>query len=185
MQLIDEKKLLLHICCGVCASRIIERLLLDYDVIGYFYNPNIEPEDEYQKRLKATEILFKHFGIKLITGIYENQQWHREIAGLEHLPEGGHRCWRCFRFRLQATAEQAVKGSIGLFATTLTASPYKNAKVINKFGHKIGLLNNINFVEINSEPTDKSHSSLAKKLGLYHQKYCGCNYSVTNDCLTS
>lgn len=172
-----KPKLLLHICCGPCAGKIIEHLQTDFDVIGYFYNSNIEPADEYLRRLEAAIKLVNHYSIKLIKGIYNNKIWHDKIAGLEFLPEGGRRCWRCFRTRLVETAKRAKKEGIGNFATTLTTSPYKNAKVINRLGNVIGIKYGINFIETSIKPEDRNKPSIARKLGLYHQKFCGCNYS--------
>jgi len=170
--------LLLHICCGVCASRTIEKLQPDYDITGFFYNPNIEPPDEYKKRLNAASTLAKHCGIKLIIGDYDNNSWHGAITGLEHLTEGGRRCWRCFRFRLQNTAILAKSKHIDYYTTTLTASPYKNTKVINTLGDKIGRIYGLKFVDVNFHSEDFYKPSLARKLKLYHQKYCGCDFSV-------
>lgn len=179
MSLEGEKRLLLHICCSVCASRIIERLEPGFTIIGFFYNPNIEPPQEYQQRLKSAVTLANHCSMKLINGIYDNKMWHESITGLEHWEEGGRRCWRCFRIRLEKTAEQAKNENINNFATTLSASPHKNIKVINNLGHKIGKVYGINFIEFNFRyDADKYRLSLAKKLGLYHQKYCGCIYSA-------
>ncbi|MCX7785096.1 MAG: epoxyqueuosine reductase QueH [candidate division WOR-3 bacterium] len=172
-----KDKLLLHICCGICASQIIKRLQENYEVIGYFYNPNIEPPIEYQQRLIATEKLLTHCKVKLIYGANDNLNWHSAILGLEHWQEGGPRCWRCFRIRLEATAEYAQKESIRYYATTLTASPYKNAAIINSLGKKIGKKYHITFIETNYQQEEKDFQ-LSKKLDLYRQKYCGCLYSA-------
>jgi epoxyqueuosine reductase len=172
-----KDKLLLHTCCGPCSGKIIEQLLLKFDVIGYFYNPNIEPTEEYLKRVDAAVMIYNNFGIRLIKGIYNNKTWHSAITGLEFLPEGDRRCWRCFRTRLVETAQRAKKEGIGNFATTLTTSPFKNEKVINKLGNVIGLKYGINFIETSVKLEDKNKPSLARKLGIYHQKFCGCNYS--------
>lgn len=172
-----KDKLLLHTCCGPCSGKIIEQILSKFDVIGYFYNPNIEPSEEYLKRADAAVMMYNRFGIRLIKGIYNNKTWHYAIMGLEFLPEGDRRCWRCFRTRLVETAERAKKEGIGNFATTLTASPFKNARIINKLGNAIELKYGINFIETSVKPEDKNKPSLARKLGVYHQKYCGCNYS--------
>ncbi len=172
-----KEKLLLHTCCGPCSGKIIEQLQSQYDISGYFYNPNIEPTEEYLKRLEAAVLLYNHYGIMLIKGIYNNKFWHDKIAGLEFLAEGDRRCWRCFRVRLTKTAERAKRDGINYFATTLTASPHKNAKVINKLGHKIANIYGINFIETSVRLEDRNKPSVARKLKLYHQKFCGCNYS--------
>ncbi|MCX8014775.1 MAG: epoxyqueuosine reductase QueH [candidate division WOR-3 bacterium] len=173
-----KRKILLHICCGVCASKTIERLQSEFDIIGYFYNPNIEPPLEYQKRLEATKVITNYFKIPLIIGLYNNELWHQAILGLEHWQEGGRRCWRCYQFRLENTAEQAQTQLINYFATTLTASPHKNAKDINGLGRKIASQFGLNFINSELRPSDRTKPSLARKLGIYHQNYCGCIYSV-------
>lgn len=172
-----KPKLLLHICCGVCASQILRRLQENYEVIGYFYNPNIEPPIEYRQRLNATEKLLSYCKVKLIYGENNNKDWHLAITGLEHWQEGGPRCWRCFQVRLEATADCAQKESIRYYATTLTASPYKNSAIINSLGRQIGKKYHIEFVETNYKPAEKDFQ-LSKKLDLYRQKYCGCIYSA-------
>lgn len=172
-----KPKLLLHICCAVCASQILRHLQENYEVIGYFYNPNIEPPDEYRHRLLATEKLLSHCNVPLIYGKYDSPQWHLAIKGFEHWAEGGPRCWRCFQIRLEASAEQAQNRSIQYYATTLTASSYKNARIINTLGQQIGQKYLINFVETNYKSEDKDFQ-LSKKLDLYRQKYCGCIYSA-------
>ncbi len=172
-----KPKILLHICCGPCAGKITELLQADFDITGYFYNPNIEPADEYLRRLQTAITLVNHYGIKLIKGIYNNKTWHSAIMGLEFLPEGDRRCWRCFRTRLVETAQRAKKEGISNFATTLTTSPYKNARVINKLGNVIATKYGINFIETSVKPENRNNPSIARQLKLYHQKFCGCNYS--------
>jgi predicted adenine nucleotide alpha hydrolase (AANH) superfamily ATPase len=157
---------------------MIERLEPEFDITGYFYNPNIEPPEEYQRRLEATQTIFNYLHMKLIISNNDNTLWHEAINGLEHWEEGGRRCWRCFEFRLEQTAEQAKKQSIQYFATTLTASPHKNDKDINGLGKKIGKQYGLNFIALKYRPEDRNKASLARKLELYHQKYCGCMYSA-------
>lgn len=173
-----KKKILLHICCGVCASRTIEKLQSEFDIIGYFYNPNIEPPAEYQQRLNATKIIASYFNLPLVIGPYDSQLWHQAILGLEHWAEGGRRCWRCFQMRLENTAEQAKNQAINYFATTLTASPHKNANDINGIGQKIAKQFGLNFIATEYRPEDRFKPSIARKLGIYHQNYCGCIYSA-------
>ena len=172
-----KDKLLLHTCCGPCSGKIIEQLQSEFDITGYFYNPNIEPTEEYLKRVEAAVIMYNHFGIRLIKGIYNNKSWHDAIMGLEFLPEGDRRCWRCFRTRLNETANRAKKESIEYFATTLTTSPYKNSKVINRLGKAIAIKYGVNFIETSVKPEDRNKPSIARQLKLYHQKFCGCNFS--------
>lgn len=173
-----KNKILLHTCCAICAAKAIEKLQSEFDITGFFYNPNIEPVDEYQKRLEATKILYAHLHLPLIIGNNDNALWHEAVLGMEHWEEGGRRCWRCFEFRLEQTAEQAKQQSIQYFATTLTASPHKNEKDVNGLGNKISKQFGLNFYALNYRAEDRNKLSLARKLNLYHQKYCGCIYSL-------
>jgi len=173
-----KRKILLHTCCAVCAGKTIYRLQEEFDIVGYFYNPNIEPAEEYRERLEATKILFNHLSLPLIIGINDNLSWHEAITGMEHWEEGGRRCWRCFELRLEQTAKQAKKESIQYIATTLTSSPHKNEKDINGLGNKISKQFGLNFIALKYRPEDRYKPSLANKLNLYHQKYCGCIYSA-------
>ncbi|MBS4015739.1 MAG: epoxyqueuosine reductase QueH [Candidatus Latescibacteria bacterium] len=173
-----KKNLLLHVCCGVCASRVIEKLLPSYNITGFFYNPNIEPPDEYQHRLQATEILFNHYHLDLIRGDYETKTWHDAVTGFEHWAEGGRRCWRCFKLRLEETAELSDEKTFPCFATTLTVNPHKDAQFINNWGLYYAKLYNKKYVPINLSADDRYNLTIAKKLDLYRQKYCGCVYSA-------
>ncbi|MBU2258314.1 MAG: epoxyqueuosine reductase QueH, partial [Candidatus Omnitrophica bacterium] len=133
------KNALLHICCAVCAAGSIQRLREDgYEVTGFFYNPNIHPEEEYKKRLEAAKGAAKSMGFELIEGHYDKDGWALSVKGLEKEPEGGRRCEVCFKIRLSAAAGLARDKGFGYFATTLSISPYKNTKVINEIGDSLG-----------------------------------------------
>lgn len=164
--------LLLHVCCGPCASYVIEFLKKKYDITLYFFNPNIEPKEEYLKRLDSAEKLADKFNLLLIEGNYNNDEWREFVKGFEKEPEGGKRCGLCFEFRLKRTAELADELGFDFFTTTLTISPYKDAKVINKIGKKYD-----KFLEFNFSEGYKKSISLSKECGLYRQNYCGCLFS--------
>lgn len=171
-------KVLLHICCAVCASSALQRLQEEgYEVQGYFYNPNIQPRQEYLQRLKETERLFRRIETPLIIGDYIVEHWFSQIKGWEDEPEGGRRCSICFRLRLQATAKIAQDAGFSAFTTTLTVSPHKNAQAINKIGQNI---DQRRFLVRDFKKRDgfKKAQELAQKYRLYHQDYCGCVYSV-------
>ncbi len=168
------RKLLLHVCCAPCAPYIIEELKKDYDITLYYYNPNIELEEEYNKRLESVRILADQHELKLIEEKYNNKEWKDYIKGLEEEPEGGKRCDSCIRFRLEKTAEYA-KDNFDMFATTLTISPYKKSRNINKIGTIIGLANNILFLAKDFSAGYKKSIELSKNF--YRQKYCGCLFS--------
>jgi hypothetical protein len=175
-----KEKLLLHTCCAICTSKLIEELQTNFEVIGHFYNPNIEPPGEYWKRVEAIKELSNHCQFQLILDNYDNSMWHEEVAGLEHWAEGGKRCWHCYELRLEATAYKAQTMDIPNFSTTLTVSRYKNANIINQQGNRIGEKFRVKFVELvkGEEDKKKYNYELAKKLNLYRQKYCGCVYAA-------
>lgn len=170
------KCLLLHVCCAPCSTSVIERLKQDYDVTLFFYNPNIEPIQEYEKRLNAAERYAKKVNLPIIVGDYDNTEWHNAVKGYESEPEGGKRCSICFRFNLQKTANLAKKKDFDFFTTTLTVSPYKNTEIINKIGKKI---DSERFLEKDfKKENGYTHSiKLSKEHNLYRQDYCGCLYS--------
>lgn len=171
-------KVLLHICCGVCASSCVETLRKSgHAVSGYFYNPNIYPRNEYVKRLQAAKEISHQQGFALLTGDYSPQIWHERIKGLENEPEGGKRCSQCFSLRLEQTKTKAQENNFGAFTTTLTVSPHKNSKRINDIGSGIG--SDLFLVtDFKKQDGAKRAQELAKKNNLYRQHYCGCSYSM-------
>jgi len=173
-------KILFHICCGICAFYPVKLLQKEFqEVILYFYNPNIQPEEEYQKRLKAAQKVARILKTKLIVGPYQPKKWFEFVKGYEDEPEGGKRCSLCFRFRLEKTAQSAKKKEIDWFSTSLTVSPYKNAMIINQIGQEIAQKHKIRFLVRDFKKQDgfKKTMELAKKYHLYHQNYCGCVFS--------
>ena len=172
------KKALLHICCGVCASWPVEKLRADgYEVQGFFYNPNIHPEEEYLKRLAVAQTVSKLLNFDLIEGKYEPDAWFLKVKGLEAEAEGGSRCTVCFRMRLEETGKKAHELSIPFFASTLTVSPHKNAKVIEQEGGRAGGEAFLKYDFKKQDGFKKTHD-FAKQNGLYCQNYCGCKFSV-------
>lgn len=171
-------KVLLHICCAVCASACLERLRQEgHEVSGYFYNPNIQPKEEYEKRLQETKRLAQRENLALIVGDYDADAWFKRIKGREEEPEGGTRCAECFTLRLSKTLEVARERGFNGFTTTLTVSPHKNAQTINTIGEDIGPGL---FLARDFKKQDgfKRAQELAKQYNLYHQDYCGCIYSL-------
>lgn len=170
-------KVLLHICCAVCATLCVERLRQEgYQVCGYFYNPNIHPEEEYLRRLEETKKLSGTMGFPLIVGDYDTDEWSGQVKGWEKEPEGGRRCSECFRLRLERTEKIADDQGMPSFTTTLTVSPHKNAQMINEIGQSIG--NNLFLVrDFKKQDGFKRAQQLSKQHNLYHQDYCGCIYS--------
>lgn len=171
-------KVLLHICCGVCASAVVERLLCEgHSVTGFFYNPNIHPVDEYEKRLEAARKVSERYGFELLEGIYDREKWFEKAKGLEYEPEGGARCSVCIEMRLKKTYEYMKQKMFDLFTTTLTVSPHKDPEQINSIGRSIGGERFI-CADFKKKGGFQKAMELAKELDLYKQRYCGCIYSL-------
>lgn len=175
-----KQKLLLHICCIGCGAHISELLKNDYDLILYFFNPNIFPESEYEKRLEETKRIAKNFNLELIEGEYNHKKWLEAVKGLEKEKEGGARCAVCYKYRLEKAARLAKKEKCEFFATTLSISPHKDSAVINKVGREIADKYEIRFLEKDFKENDgfRKSCNLSKGLSLYRQNYCGCEFSV-------
>ena len=176
-----NETILLHICCAPCATTVIRRLQeAGYDVHGFFYNPNIQPEKEYYLRLMEVQRLCKLWSIPLEIGDYDWDRWQAEIHGLEAEPEGGERCRVCFRYRLAAVAQKAKELELGTIATTLTISPHKPPEVVNPIGKEVCDELEIKFYEADWKKKEGFKQSLdtCRELSIYRQQYCGCRYSL-------
>jgi len=182
-------KILLHVCCGPCATVALDRLLDEGDVTVFYYNPNIYPIAEWQKRKENVEklikLLSKDIGKKIdfICPDYEADRFYAIInsnSEFAKMPEGGARCTECFRERLVKTAEWAKKNGFDAFCTSLTVSPHKNSKLINQIGNECGKKNDIVFLERDFKKQNGFYNSilLSKKYDLYRQNYCGCEFSL-------
>jgi len=172
-------RLLLHICCAPCSTHVFKILTGEYNVSGFFYNPNIYPLEEYNLRIDAARSLSKEFQFDLIEGEIDEELWNKKVSGLESEPEGGKRCEVCFRFRLDKTAAFASQNGFDVFASTLTISPHKNADAINKIGEDVSRKYEIEFLVRDFKKRNGFANSLklSKEHNLYRQKYCGCRYS--------
>lgn len=173
-------KVLLHLCCAPCSTESLDRLRNEnMEVIGFFYNPNIHPEEEYKRRKDEVERYCREVGMDVIYGPYDVERWFGNVAGLEDEPEKGGRCAVCFRMRLETTAALAKKRGFDAFTTTLTISPHKDSRVINAIGSEIGSEQGIPFLLRDFKKKDGFKKSLvrSKMYGLRRQDYCGCIYS--------
>jgi len=173
-------KILLHICCGVCAAGVVERLTSEgHQVHGLFYNPNIHPRQEYDRRLEVARKVAKELDFPLEVPLYITEEWFNETVSLENEPEGGRRCEVCFRLRLKKAYLYMKDCGADAFTTTLTVSPHKSADVINRVGQEIG---GERFLarDFKKKEGFKRAVELAKKWALYRQDYCGCIYSMRN-----
>lgn len=174
-------KILLHICCGPCATIAIERLKeKNFEITGFLYNPNIYPIEEYNLRLKNAENVAKKNNIEIMPSSYENNEWYKKIKGYEDEKEGGKRCELCIKMRLTKTGEKAKEEGFDMFSTTLTTGINKDSKLIVLYGASISDSLSLPFY---SEDFKKNAGfqrsvALSKEMGLYRQRYCGCLYSL-------
>ena len=178
----NKPKLLLHVCCAPCATYPIKLLQEEYEVELLFYNSNIQPEEEYRARLKEARQYAHKLGVKLHELDYDADMWFRAVRGLESEPEGGCRCEVCYRIRLGRTARFAVAGGFDKFTTTLSISPHKDTRAINKIGRMIGGMYMLDFYAADFKKNDgfKKSTQMSEESGLYRQNYCGCVYSKKN-----
>jgi predicted adenine nucleotide alpha hydrolase (AANH) superfamily ATPase len=171
-------KILLHICCGVCAAGSAEILLAEgHEITGYYFNPNILPAEEYEKRLQASRTIARVMSFPIIVPQNAQGNWMESTAELSKEPEGGKRCEVCFRIRLQNTYDYMMENDFEAFTTTLTIGPMKSAETINRLGKEIG---GDNFLARDFKKNGGFQRAvlLAKRYNIYRQNYCGCKYSV-------
>jgi len=156
---------------------VIEFLRKEFDVTLFFYNPNIDPEEEYLFRLDEIRGFSREFGINLISGPYDKKTWQTAVSGLEGEPEGGKRCEVCFHMRLKKTADLSQDRSNERFTTTLTVSPHKNSAAINIIGSKVGKKGSYYPGDFKKNNGFQKSVELAKLYKLKRQNYCGCLFS--------
>ena len=181
------KTLLLHSCCAPCSSYVIEYLSNYFYITVLYYNPNIEPKEEYEKR-KNEEIRFikefkTKYPVKMLDCDYDNETYHEVIKGLENEPEGGARCSKCFLLRMEKGAIKAKELNMDYFGTTLTVSPYKNSQILNNIGKSLEEKYHIKYLYSDFKKREgyKRSIELSKIYNLYRQHYCGCLYSKDNE----
>lgn len=176
-------RLLLHSCCAPCSSYVLEYLSRYFDITVFYYNPNISPEEEYQKRTEELRRLISELPavhpIHLEVGAYEPQKFFDMARGLEKEPEGGRRCFGCYRLRLEEAARMAKEGRYDYFTTTLTISPLKNAQKLNAIGEELGEIYQVEHLPSDFKKKNgyKRSVELSAQYHLYRQNYCGCIYS--------
>jgi len=168
---------LLHSCCGPCASACVPRLKeLGHEPVMYFANSNIDTREEFEKRLAEARKLAAAEGVELVAEPYDHEEWLKEVAsGYEAEPEKGQRCARCFRYNLGKTAAYAAAHGLEAFTTSLTVSSHKVSEQVFAAGRDAGA----NFLAENFKKHEGFKRSLARsaELGLYRQSYCGCEFS--------
>lgn len=175
-------RLLLQSCCGPCSSYVLEYLTAYFDVTVLYYNPNIRPQAEYEKRLETQKQLLAAMPlarpVKLVEPGWRGEEFEAAARGLEAEPEGGARCTRCFMLRLEETARQAAQGGFDFFGTTLTVSPQKNAPLLNEIGEALAGRYGVAWLPSDFKKRGGYLRSiqLSKQYGLYRQEYCGCGW---------
>ncbi len=172
-------RLLLHTCCAVCSSHVLDVLRREHQVTASFFNPNLEPREEYEKRRDSVKEWCEQVGIPFLEGPAGHNHWAEAIVGFENEPEGGARCLVCYRLRLEETARFAKENGFDSFATTLTMGRNKKAEVINPLGHQAEEKFGVKFFEADWKKGGGQEAAqrLAKENNLYRQNYCGCLFS--------
>jgi len=177
-----KPSLLLHACCAPCASYVLEYLAPFFDITVFFYNPNIYPQQEYSRRLSELRrfLAETHPSMALIEGPYHVDTFYRLTSGHEADPERGHRCARCYRFRLEETMKFASAEQFDFFTTTLSISPHKDAAKLNETGLTLAQDGQVRYLVSDFKKKNGYHRSLelSKQYGLYRQEYCGCEFSA-------
>ncbi|MCK9432561.1 MAG: epoxyqueuosine reductase QueH [Candidatus Omnitrophica bacterium] len=168
--------ILLHICCGPCLIHPFKVLKdLDFNITGFYYNPNIHPAEEYLSRLNALRTVSREFGLPVAIPEYDETEYLREICGCEKEPG---RCELCWSLRLFTTAREAKNKGFDAFSTTLLVSPYQNHLRLKQLGHQIGREAGVDFIYQDFRPGFRDGQAEARRMGIYRQKYCGCKHSI-------
>ena len=176
-------RLFLHSCCAPCSSYVLEYLSQFFQITVLFYNPNIDPPEEYGMRVKEERRLIQEMEfvhpVDMREGRYEPEAFYQTVKGLEKEPEGGARCEKCFEMRLYEAARAAKEGGYDFFTTTLTISPLKSAPKLNEIGERMGSMLGVAFLPSDFKKRNgyKRSIELSQEYGLYRQNYCGCVYS--------
>lgn len=177
-------RVLLHSCCGPCSSSVLEYITQYFDVTLLWYNPNLYPKEEFDRRFKTQVELIEKMGladkVDILAEPWKSEDYYRRIKGLENEPEGGKRCAECFRLRLLETARLAKHYGYDYFCTTLTLSRHKDAVLINSIGEEIARVTGVSWLPSDFKKRNGENRSieLSEQYGLYRQLYCGCEFSL-------
>lgn len=177
-------KLLLHSCCAPCSSYVLEYLSNYFRITVFYFNPNISPKEEFEKRVEEQKRLIKELNTKypihIIVGRYDSQEFFKAVRGYEQEREGGERCIRCYKLRLEETAKIADELEFDYFTTTLTISPLKNAQKLNEIGILLQENKKANYLlsDFKKKGGYQRSVELSKEHELYRQNYCGCIFSA-------
>lgn len=180
----NNPKLLIHSCCAPCSSYVLEYLSQHFDITLLYYNPNISPKSEFEyrvselKRLVSEMPLDKEINIEIPE--YNDREFYDEVKGMEDIPEGGERCFKCYEIRLRKAIKYAKENGFEYFTTTLSISPYKNAEKMNEIGERLaGEYGVVKWLPSDFKKKNgyKRSIELSRIYNLYRQDYCGCVYS--------
>lgn len=177
-------RLLLHSCCAPCSSYCLEYLSQYFEITVLYYDPNIYPEEEFRKRAEEVRRLISQMPFKnhvsLVVDDYDPDEFFDAVKGLEDAPEGGERCFVCYRLRLERAARYAAEHGFDYFCSTLSISPLKNAQKLNEIGSELSEI-----YKVPNLPNDFKKKGgylrsieLSREYDLYRQNYCGCVFSV-------
>ena len=172
--------LLLHSCCAPCSSYCIEYLSQHFNITILYYNPNISPAEEFTKRAEEQKRLVSEMTlkkpVKVVIDDYDPNEFYVAVKGLEHIPEGGERCFVCYRLRLERAAQYASEHGFDYFCSTLSISPLKNAAKLNEIGETLSEIYPVKHLPSDFKKKNgyKRSIELSHEHGLYRQNYCGC-----------
>ena len=175
--------LLLHSCCAPCSSYCLEYLSQYFHITVDYYNPNIYPEEEYHMRVQEQQRLIRElpakYPIAFREGAYDKERFYEMARGMEEEKEGGERCFKCYRLRLEEAARAAKAGGFSYFTTTLSISPHKNAQVLNELGKEISDAFGVPYLysDFKKKNGYRRSCELSTEYHLYRQDYCGCPFS--------
>jgi predicted adenine nucleotide alpha hydrolase (AANH) superfamily ATPase len=179
----SRPKLLIHSCCAPCSSYVLEYLSEYFDITIFYYNPNIYPAEEYDRRVEEQKQLIKAMPLKsnvqFLQGEYQPEVFYAAVKGLEKEREGGERCFACYRLRLSEAARVAKEGGFDFFTTTLSISPHKNAEKLNEIGEQLAKEYGVPHLSSDFKKKNgfKRSIELSEEYSLYRQDYCGCVFS--------
>ena len=186
-ELRGRPKLLIHICCGVCSVYPLQYLRQYFDITVFFSNSNIYPYEEFERRLGALRTyldILNDESISLIVDRYDNDSYMKELEPLKDEPEGGKRCYRCYRLRMEETFIYAQRHHYDFCTTVMSISNRKNADWINQIGEELERkYPDVTYLHADFKKGDgiTKNDALNRELNLYHQNYCGCIYSIRED----
>lgn len=179
----ETPSLFLHSCCAPCSSYVLEYLSEYFEITVFYYNPNIYPDEEYYKRVEEQKQFIRQFPakhtIRFVEGNFDKERFYEMAKGLEHIPEGGQRCFRCYELRLREAAEKASALNMDYFTTTLSISPLKNAEKLNEIGLSLAKEYSVKYLTSDFKKKNgyKRSVELSRQYGIYRQDYCGCVFS--------